>query len=127
MMGKAEDAAGLTSGQLVKRLTRSYLAPRWPVIAGSFVFAAVFAALAALLVKVLQPAINDITSLAASAQLGVQSRQSPRDDHIHSLIALALQIIAIAIAKGAAQIAQTTLVNRLGSGVVGDFQANEFM
>jgi subfamily B ATP-binding cassette protein MsbA len=89
------------------RVARVYLAPRWKTLAVSILCAAAAAGLSGLLVGILQPAINGLASPGA-------------------LSAIPLTIILLALARGLAQVAQATLVNRIGNGIVGDVQLDLF-
>ena len=76
----------------------------------SLLCAAVFAALSGMLLKILQPAVNGLTS-------------HPRAD---ALGAIPLTIVGLALARGLAQVLQTIVVNRLGNGIVADIQLDIF-
>jgi len=89
------------------RVARLYLAPRWKGLAVSGLAAGAAAALSGLLVGILQPAINGLTSPGA-------------------LRGVPAVIILLAAGRGLAQIIQATLVNRIGNGVVGDIQLELF-
>ena len=82
------------------------MAPRWRGLAVAFALAAIGAALSAVLVNLLKPAINDLLV-------------RPRPGAIWSI---PLSIAAIAVARGLLQIGQSLLVNRAAAGVVGDVQ-----
>jgi subfamily B ATP-binding cassette protein MsbA len=82
------------------------MAPRWRGLALAFALAAIGAALSAVLVNLLRPAINDLLV-------------KPRPDAIWSI---PLSIAAIAVARGLLQVGQSLLVNRAAAGVVGDVQ-----
>ncbi len=82
------------------------MAPRWRGLTVAFALAAVGAALSAILVDLLRPAINDLLV-------------TPKPNAIWSI---PLSIAAIAVMRGLLQIGQTLLVNRAAAGVVGDVQ-----
>ena len=91
-------------------MARIYLAPRWKALTASLVCAGLFAALSGLLLNVLQPAVDQLT----------------RHPTAGSLWRIPLIIVALALGRGLAQVAQATLVNRIGNGVVGDIQLELF-
>ena len=103
-------APSVTHQALATRILKTYLAPRWKGLAVSVICAVIVAALSALLIQILDPAIN---------QLMVQHRPG-------ALIAIPLTIAALAIGRGIAQITQASLVNRIGNGIVGDVQVQLF-
>jgi len=109
-MTDAAPEAALQTRNIVARVARTYLAPRWKGLAVSMLCAAVFAALSGLLLTILQPAVNDLI---------VHPKAS-------ALRAIPLTIIILALGRGLAQIVQATLVNRIGNGVVGDVQLELF-
>ena len=95
---------------VVGRIARTYLAPRWKALAASMLCAVAFAALSGLLLKILQPAVNDMIAAPKSG----------------ALMRIPLMIVALAIARGAVQLLQARLVNAVGNGVVGDLQLGLF-
>ncbi|MDR3507592.1 MAG: ABC transporter ATP-binding protein [Caulobacteraceae bacterium] len=109
MTSKAQSAAPRPSG-LIGRVARVYLAPRWKGLALSVLCAVLVAAFSAALIKILQPAIDD---LIAHPKPG-------------ALIRIPLAVAVMALARGAAQVGQATLVNRIGNGIVGDVQLQLF-
>jgi subfamily B ATP-binding cassette protein MsbA len=98
---------GPASRDVAWRVARLYLAPRWKGLTVSMICAALAAALSGLLVNILQPAINGLTTPGA-------------------LRGIPFVIIALAVGRGLAQIVQATLVNRIGNGIVGDIQLELF-
>jgi subfamily B ATP-binding cassette protein MsbA len=106
---RVTDAGGRELGgrEVAWRVARLYLAPRWKGLTVSMVCAAAAAALSGLLMNILQPAINGLTTPGA-------------------LRGIPLVIVALAVARGLAQIVQATLVNRIGNGIVGDIQLDLF-
>ncbi len=106
------DAApeSLKRQDVIARVARVYLAPRWKGLALSLLCAAVFAALSGLLLSILQPAVNDLIV-------------HPKREALRSI---PLIIVALALGRGLAQVLQATLVNRIGNGIVGDVQLDLF-
>ncbi|HEY2482951.1 MAG TPA: ABC transporter ATP-binding protein, partial [Caulobacteraceae bacterium] len=76
----------------------------------SLACAAAFAGLSGLLLGILQPAVNALTAHAKT----------------ESLFRIPLIIVALALARGAVQVAQALLINRMGNGIVGDIQLELF-
>jgi subfamily B ATP-binding cassette protein MsbA len=95
---------------LAARIWRDYLKPRWKGLAVAMLSAAIVAALSASLAKVVNPAVDQLIT-------------HPRPD---ALVRIPLLIAAIAIARGLFQVVQTTFINRIGNGVVGDVQVRLF-
>ena len=96
----------MTDREVVSRIAKIYLAPRWRGLAVSILCAALFAALSFMLLNVLQPAVNDLVV-------------SPKPG---ALLRIPLILVGLAVGRGLAQIVQATLVNRIGNGIVGDVQ-----
>jgi subfamily B ATP-binding cassette protein MsbA len=63
-----------------------------------------------MLLKILQPAVNGLTSHPQADALG----------------AIPLTIVGLALARGLAQVLQTIVVNRMGNGIVADIQLDIF-
>lgn len=103
---KTETIEELTNRQVAARIGRRYLAPRWRGLSAAFILAAASAALSAVLVSLLKPAINHMLV-------------TPKPG---SIWAIPLTIAAIAVARGLLQAGQSLLVNRTSAGVVGDIQ-----
>ncbi|WP_300578098.1 ABC transporter transmembrane domain-containing protein [Phenylobacterium sp.] len=95
---------------LIGRIAQVYLKPRWKGFALALVAAIVVAFSSAKLVQILEPAINDLLVV-----------QKPG-----AIWAIPLAIAGYAILRGAAQVTQASLVNRIGNGVVGDVQVQLF-
>jgi subfamily B ATP-binding cassette protein MsbA len=95
---------------LAARIWRDYLKPRWKGLAVAMLSAAIVAALSASLAKVVNPAVDQLIT-------------HPRPG---ALVRIPLLIAAIAIARGLFQVVQTTFINRIGNGVVGDVQVRLF-
>jgi subfamily B ATP-binding cassette protein MsbA len=92
------------------RLFRTYLAPQWPGLALALACAALVAAASYAFANLLEPAVNDVLVAA------------DRD----SLLLVPLGIVAAALVRGAAQVGQSTIVNRIGHGLVGRIQTQMF-
>ncbi|MGQ3017925.1 ABC transporter ATP-binding protein [Phenylobacterium sp.] len=95
---------------LIGRIAQVYLKPRWKGFALALVAAVIVAFSSAKLVQILEPAINDLLV-----------EQKPG-----AIWAIPLAIAGYAILRGAAQVTQASLVNRIGNGVVGDVQVQLF-
>ena len=93
--------------QIVQRLARRYMLPRWPGLLIGTVCAGLAAALTGVLASQLQPVVNSL--LASKADLG-------------SLGGLPLILAGLAVARGAAMIAQSMLANRVGIDLVNTVQ-----
>ncbi len=92
------------------RLASRYLAPRWKALCVALASAAVFAALSGLLLGILQPAVNALVG-----------RPGPQ-----AFFTIPLMIVGLALGRGAAQVIQALLINRMGNGIVGDIQIELF-
>ncbi|MFN3585450.1 ABC transporter ATP-binding protein [Phenylobacterium sp.] len=107
----SESAAPELSGrELIARVARVYLAPRWMGWAAALLAGIVAAWFTTRLVQILEPATNDLMVFHKPG----------------ALIALPLTIAAYAVARAVAQVIQATLVNRIGNAVVGDVQVQLF-
>ena len=95
---------------IMMRLARRYLAPRWRTLAISLVCAVAFAGLSGWLLGILQPAVNALTA---------QTRTE-------SFFRIPLIIVALALGRGAVQASQALLINRMGNAIVGDIQLELF-
>jgi len=100
----------LSGKDLVVRVARVYLAPRWKGWLTALLSAVVVAGLSAELIRILEPAVNDLMVNHKPGQL----------------IALPVTIGLLAVGRAIAQIVQATFVNRMGNGVVGDIQVQLF-
>ena len=109
-MTTASPAPEQTDAALAGRLWSTYLKPRWAPFALSMVCAAVAAGLSAALVRILEPAVNEMV---------VQHRPD-------ALLRIPLLIAVFALVRGAAQVGQAMLVNRIGNAIVGDVQRQLF-
>jgi len=104
------DASSAGARTVAARLARRYLAPRWKALTLSLLCAGVFAGLSGLLLATLQPAVNDLIV-----------RPKPG-----ALSTLPWLIVALAVGRGVAQIVQSTSMNQIGNGIVGDIQIELF-
>jgi ATP-binding cassette, subfamily B, bacterial MsbA len=95
---------------LAYRVVRTYLAPRWRGLTVSVLAAVVVAVLSAELIRILEPAIND---LLVNHKPG-------------TLTTIPLMIAAMALGRGIAQVIQASVVNRIGNGIVGQVQGQLF-
>lgn len=102
--------AEMTNRQLAARVARTYLKPRWKGVTIALICAAVGAAMSGLLVAMLESATNDLLV-------------KPKPG---ALLVIPLTIVAYAFVRAIAQIVQSTLVNRIGHGIVGDVQVDLF-
>jgi subfamily B ATP-binding cassette protein MsbA len=100
----------LSARALIGRVARVYMAPRWPGWAGAMLAAVVVAYCSAELVSLIEPATNDLMVFHKPG----------------AIVALPLTIVALAVVRTLAQVAQATLVNRIGNAVVGDVQVELF-
>ena len=103
-------APPMTNRALAARIWREYLQPRWKLLTTAIACAALVAALSGALAKVLQPAVDH---LITHPQPGALWR-------------IPLLIAVIAVSRGLFQVLQTTSINRIGNGVVGDMQIRLF-
>ena len=95
---------------LALRVLRTYLAPRWRGLSISMAAAVVVAVLSAELIRILEPAIND---LLVNHKPG-------------TLTTIPLMIAAMALGRGIAQVIQASVVNDIGNGIVGQVQSQLF-
>ncbi|HWU81776.1 MAG TPA: ABC transporter ATP-binding protein, partial [Caulobacter sp.] len=106
----AQDTPELSNRAIAARIWREYLKPRRNRLVVAVLCAAAVAGLSAALAYVLKPAIDHLIS----------------DPRPGALLRIPLLIAAIAITRGAFQVLQTTSINRIGNGVVGDMQLRLF-
>ncbi|MFA7262827.1 MAG: ABC transporter ATP-binding protein [Caulobacter sp.] len=102
--------AEMTDRQLAARVWRTYLKPRWKGVTVALVCAGIVAGLSGLLVQLLEPAMNDLLV-------------KPKPG---ALVVIPLTIVAYALVRTVTQVLQSTLVNRIGHGIVGDVQLELF-
>jgi subfamily B ATP-binding cassette protein MsbA len=95
---------------LAIRIVRTYLAPRWKQVAIALFCAVIVAVMTAFLAWLLNPVVKRIF---------IQKRSD-------SLVLIPLLILTAALLRGAAQVFQAKLVNKLGHRLVGDVQRQLF-
>jgi subfamily B ATP-binding cassette protein MsbA len=100
----------LSARDLIARVARVYMAPRWRSWLVALLAAIAVAFFSTKLVQILEPAVND---LMVNHKPG-------------ALLVLPLTIAFYAIGRTVAQVLQASLVNRIGNGVVGDVQVQTF-
>jgi subfamily B ATP-binding cassette protein MsbA len=100
----------LSARALVARVARIYMAPRWKGWAVAMLAAVVVAYCSAELVRLIEPATNDLLVFKKPG----------------AIIQLPLMIAGLALGRTVAQVIQATLVNRIGNAVVGDVQVQLF-
>jgi subfamily B ATP-binding cassette protein MsbA len=108
MSAPAEPELGARA--IVARVAQRYMAPRWMGWTVAMLAAVVVAYCSAELVRIIEPATNDLLVFHKPG----------------ALLILPLTIAALAVARTVAQIVQATLVNRIGNAVVGDVQVQLF-
>ncbi len=99
-----------TNGRVMWRVVVVYLSPRWRGMLVAGVCAACFAGLSGVWVSSLQPAINQLKGHPG----------------MEAVWRWPLLLAAMALARGVIQVVQATLVNRIGTGIVGDIQRDLF-
>ena len=104
------DTPELTGRQLIARIARVYLAPRWKGWTTAMVAAVTVAVFTTKLAQILEPATNDLMVFHKPGQL----------------VVLPLTIAAYAVIRTLAQVLQASMVNRMGNGVVADVQLQLF-
>ncbi|MCR5873363.1 ATP-binding cassette domain-containing protein [Phenylobacterium sp. J426] len=100
----------LSGRDLIARVARAYLAPRWMAWTGALVAGIAAAWFTTRLVQILEPATND---LMVNHKPG-------------ALVVLPVTIAVYAVLRALSQVVQATLVNRIGNAVVGDIQVQLF-
>jgi subfamily B ATP-binding cassette protein MsbA len=95
---------------LAARIARIYMAPRWKGWLVAMIAAVAVAALNYYLVWILKPATDDLLV-----------RHRP-----NAVLWIPLMIAGLALLRALAQVIQSTLVNRIGNGVVADIQLQLF-
>src|SRR3990167_7042497 len=95
--------AEMTDRQLAARVWRTYLRPRWKGVTVALICAAAVAALSGRRAQRLEPAMN---ALLVKPKAG-------------AVVVIPLTIIAYALIRTITQVVQSTLVNRIGHGIVG--------
>ena len=109
-MTPAPDLPASSGWTIAARVARTYLRPRWPAVSIAVLCAIAVAVFTGLLVKVLQPAVNGMVVHPTAAHLA----------------RIPLIIVALALARGAAQLGQAVLVNRIGNAIVAGIQLDLF-
>jgi subfamily B ATP-binding cassette protein MsbA len=99
-----------SSARLALRLFRDYLAPRWGLLTVSIIAAAIGAAVTGALGSLLNPIFNQ----------GLGQRR------FDTLIGLTELIVLLGLIRGASQVLQSVITNRLGHKMVGDIQTQLF-
>jgi ATP-binding cassette, subfamily B, bacterial MsbA len=102
--------AELSPRELIARVARVYMAPRWMGWAVALLAGVVGAYATTMLVQLLEPATNDLMVFHKPG----------------ALLVLPLTIVGWALLRAAAQVLQATLVNRIGNAVVADVQVQLF-
>jgi subfamily B ATP-binding cassette protein MsbA len=100
----------LSARELIARVARVYMRPRWKGWLTALLAAIAVAFLTTKLVQIIEPATNDLMVFHKKGQL----------------VILPLTIALYAICRTVAQVLQASLVNRIGNGVVGDVQVQLF-
>jgi subfamily B ATP-binding cassette protein MsbA len=103
-------APELSARQLVGRVARVYMRPRWKGWTTALLAAIAAAFFTTKLVQILEPATNDLMVFHKAG----------------AIWKLPLWICVFALCRAAAQVVQASLVNRIGNGVVGDVQVQLF-
>ncbi|MFC0632563.1 ABC transporter ATP-binding protein [Brevundimonas balnearis] len=108
---------------LLARVWRDYLSRRWGRLALSLACAAGAGGLTALLLKLLEPAINGLfvrqdTAVSILGLIEIPTREAA--------VWIPLIIVAASALRAVFALGQAALVNRLGHGVVGDIQIRLF-
>lgn len=108
---------------LLGRIWRDYLSRHKAALFVSMLCAAIAGGLSAALLKLLEPAINGLF-----VHQGVPIRLWGFIDvpTAHAIVLIPLAIVAVALIRNLASLAQAALVNRLGHGIVGDIQVRLF-
>ncbi len=104
------DAAEPSARKVALRLYREHLRPRLRGLVGALLCAAVVAVLTATLGWMLNPVVKRVF---------IQKR-------LDSLLVITGLIVVLGLIRGAAQIGQSALVNRIGHGMVGEMQVRLF-
>jgi subfamily B ATP-binding cassette protein MsbA len=104
------DPPEMPARALIARVARLYLAPRWLGWVAAMIAAVVVAWASAELVRLIEPATNDLLVFKKPG----------------ALLILPLTIAAVAVIRTVAQVIQASLVNRIGNAVVGDVQVQLF-
>ena len=106
----ADAASKPTSRQLIARIARTYLRPRWKGVAVALFCAAVVAA----------------TAGVFSQLIGVGADKLLINPEPNAIWIIPGLVVLAALARTAAQIVQSYIVNSIGHGIVGDVQVDLF-
>ena len=108
---------------LLGRIWRDYLSRHKTALFISMLCAALAGGLSAVLLKLLEPAVNGLfVQQGAPIRLWGLFDIPPE----RALLFIPLAIVAVALARTLASLGQAALVNRLGHGIVGDIQVRLF-
>ena len=108
---------------LLGRIWRDYLSRHKTALFISMLCAALAGGLSAVLLKLLEPAVNGLfVQQGAPIRLWGLFDIPPEQ----ALLFIPLAIVAVALARTLASLGQAALVNRLGHGIVGDIQVRLF-
>ena len=108
---------------LLGRIWRDYLSRHKTALFVSMLCAALAGGLSAVLLKLLEPAVNGLfVQQGAPIRLWGLFDIPPE----RALLFIPLAIVAVALARTLASLGQAALVNRLGHGIVGDIQVRLF-
>ncbi|MDQ0466927.1 subfamily B ATP-binding cassette protein MsbA [Caulobacter ginsengisoli] len=100
----------MTTRQIATRVASTYLKPRWKGVTVAVLCTITVALVSTQLAQILEPAINNLLV-----------RPKPG-----AILWIPLTIVALALTRAVAQILQSTLINRIGHGIVGDIQIDLF-
>ncbi|MGH7020376.1 MAG: ABC transporter ATP-binding protein [Brevundimonas sp.] len=108
---------------LIGRIWRDYLSRHKTALFLSMFCAALAGGLSAVLLKLLEPAINGLfVQQGAPIRLWGLFDIAPE----RALLVIPLAILGVAVTRSLAAVAQAAMVNRLGHGIVGDIQVRLF-
>jgi subfamily B ATP-binding cassette protein MsbA len=99
-----------TTREIAARVASTYLKPRWKGVTVAVLCTIAVAIFSTKLAQILEPAINDLLV-------------KPKPG---AILIIPLTMVAYALGRAVAQIIQSTLVNRIGHGIVGDIQVDLF-
>src|SRR5438477_8487831 len=99
--------------RVAARLITRYLAPRWGSVLIAMVCAIVFAGTSALLLKILQPAVNGLKLLQPSAVA---------PPSLAAVLRWPLAMGGLVLVRAVVQVVQARITNEVGNGIVGDVQ-----
>ena len=105
-----QDTPQPSNRALASRIWRDFLRPRWKGLAVAMASAAIVASLNALLFTMVKAAVDDLITYRKPG----------------AIVIIPLTIAGLAIARGAFQVLQSTVINRIGNGLVADVQRRLF-